>query len=971
MAGSSTMSTSATRIDALKLQSSAYGVTIPVLGGMNRIAGNLLAYYDFAATPVTSSTTGGKGGGVKTQSTSFNYTASVLMGICQGPIGGISTVWKGKTVITGGWSPTSVATATEQYTAPATGPMTYTLVHGATLIGEPSITVTSNVVETNPESGNASTWVHALVLSGGRDWTLVAGVLTFVPFDQGATADVHGLTITITYQYGAGSQDLTPLQALGLTLANGDMGQTAPAWLTTDHPAEALGYPGLAYVHGQTYDLGSGAQVENHSFEVQGSGAYRYGSTQPDCNPWEFAAGLVTNARYGAHMPGNTIDVGRAIPYCAAAGLLMSPLLTEQMRAGDFIDQVCRFTNCAPVWSYDHLRIVPFGDVPLSANGATYTPDTTPLYDIDDDSWLQEGSDDPLEWTIKQPSDRYNCIRLEFSDRSNYYNKTIVEAKDDADIAAQGLRVMSTISATWICDVTVARLVAQIILQRSLNVTGTGRLTLPWAYCLLEPMDLITLTDAGLGFDRLPVRITSIGEGDDGSLDVEVEDWPLGSASPTRYLSQVAGGYKANYNAAPGPVGVPVFFEAPVELTTTGLEVYAAVKGSGVTWGGCNVWVSLDGTSYRRAGTVYGASHYGALSSAASAGAATIAVSGISGQLLNASAADAAANNALCYIGGANPEYLNYQVATLTGAGAYTLSTLTHAAYGTTAGAHALGDPFVRVDQAIAKGGPLTLDYIGKTISFKFTSFNIFGTAEEELASAVAYTYTVTGHMAKLPPPNVAGFTAVQYSGGVQVSWTPATLGDYAATEVRTGAFPSGGVQLFKGNANQFVWPLPTPGAYTLYARHHDSLGNSSAADVTTTITVDDGSMVSRTQTADTTSMTWSGSSASGPSLSFTRAGSSDLTIVLTMTVTTFVAADVITVNFSLSGSLVATGNLHPTFAVPAGTPSGTQITQTFTVTVAETGAGPWTFDALLNRAVTSNTYAINQLTMRMVERFV
>lgn len=961
MGGSSTMSTSATRIEALKLQSSAYGITIPVVGGMNRIAGNLLAYYDFTATPVTSTTSGGKGGGVKTQNTTFDYSASVLMGICQGPIGGISTLWIGKKPTTGGWSASNVVSAQETYVPPLVGTMTYTLAHGAYVIGEPTI-----MCLIGARSGFR-------VLALGKDYTLVNGVIQVLTQVEGAAFDWRGRSLNIVYQYGTGAADLTPLQAVGLTLANGDMSQTAPAWLTASHPDEAIGYPGLAYVHGQHYGLGSGAQVENHSFEVQGSGAYRYGSTLPDCNPAEFTANLLINGRYGANMPSTAIDADGWITYCAAAGLLMSPVLTEQQRAADFIDSMCRLTNSAPVWSYDHLRIVPYGDEALSANGEAYTPNTTPLYDIDDDSWLQEGSDDPLEWEIKHPSDRYNCVRVEFSDRASYYNKNIAEAKDDADIAAHGLRVMSTISALWICDVNVARLVAQIVLQRSLNVTGKGRLKLPWAYCLLEPMDLITLSDAGLGFDKLPVRITSIGEGDDGTLEVEVEDWPLGSASPTRYLSQVAGGYKANYNAAPGSVATPVFFEAPVELTTTGLEVYAAVKGSSVTWGGCNVWVSLDGTSYRKAGTVYGPSHYGTLSSAASAGAATIAVAGVSGQLLNASAADAAANNALCYIGGANPEYINYQVATLTGVGAYTLSTLTHSAYGTVAGAHALGDPLVRVDQAIAKGGPLTLDYIGKTISFKFTSFNFVGQAEEDLASVTAYTYTVLGTMARLPPPNVVGLTAAQYSGGVQVSWTPAAaLSDYADTEVRTGAFPSGGVQLFKGAADRFVWPTPAAGVYTLYARHHDQLGNSSAADALVGITVDSGSLITNMQTADTTSMSFGGTIfAFGPTLNFTRAGTADLTVSLTITVTTMVAADTITVNFSYSGSGVATGNMNPVFAIPAGTPSGTQFTQVFTVSVTQSGLGPWQVTANMQRAVLSNTYAINQLTLRMVERFI
>lgn len=739
--GGSTISTSETKIEALRLQSSTYGATIPVLGGVNRIPGNLIWYGDFKATPHTSTqSAGGKGGGVKTQNTTYTYSASVLMGICQGPVGAIARVWKGKEVFAGGWGPSQVLAASETYAVPASGAMTYTLAQGATLIGAPVLTW--DYPETNY---NGDTFMKHQPLASGVDFAVAGSVLTVL------VADWRGRTINIAYQYGSGSPDLSPLTTLGITLASGDMAQAAAAWLTAAHPGEALAYPGLAYVHAQDYSLGTGASVDNHSFEVQGSGAYRYGATLPDCNPAEFTADVLVNGRYGARLPATTLDVAAWVSYCAASGLLMSPLLTEQVRAGDYIDQICKYTNSAAVWSVNRLRIVPYGDVALTGNGVTYTPNTTPLYDLDDDHWLQEGTDDPLRWQVKEPSNRYNHVRVEFADRAISYAKNIAEAKDDADIAANGLRTLATINAPWICDAAVAGLVARIVMQRSLNITGTGTLRLPWAYCLLECMDLVTLTDAALGFAKLPVRITSIGEDEDGMLEIEVEDWPLGSASPTRYPSQVASGFAHDFNAAPGSIDTPVIFEAPADLTATGVEVYAAVRGSSAQWGGCQVWVSLDGTTYKRAGVLNGGARYGTLSASAAGASATIAVQGLgAGQLISGSAADAAALATLCYVGGAAPEYLAYQGATLTGAGAYTLGGLVHAAYGTAAAAHASGAPFVRIDEALAMSGPLDPSFVGKTLSFKFCSFNLYGGGQQGLADVSAYTYTVTGNMANL-----------------------------------------------------------------------------------------------------------------------------------------------------------------------------------------------------------------------------
>lgn len=741
MSGGKNMATSETKLEALKIQSSAYGVVIPVIGGVNRIAGNLVDYLGFKATPHTSTQDqGGKGGGVKTTNTTYTYSASVLMGICHGPIGGISRIWKGKEVLAGGWSAANIVSAFETYVVPASGAMTYTLVNGATLIGAPTITTAIAVTEGYGDAGGSWVDTRVITLANGTDYSLSGGVVTVLD------AKWRGYTLSLDYQRGNGAPNQTPLTTLGLALAAGDLSQTAPAWLTALDATHSLGYPGLALVHGQDYDLGTGASVDNHSFEVQGSGAYRYGSTKPDCNPAEFAAGILTDGRYGAGMPAGQLEVGDWKNYCAAAGLLMSPLLTEQQRAADFIDAICKLTNSAAVWSVDTLKIIPYGDVTLTANGVTYTPNTTPLYDLNDDRWLQDGSEDPIIWTDKAGADRYNVVRVEYCDRSMYYAKTIAEAQDDADIAANGKRVMPTFTAPWICDAGVARLVAQILLQRSLLIGREASIKLPWAYCMLEPMDLVTVSDTLLNDSKLPVRITKIEEDEEGTLTVEIEDWPLGAASPTAYTSQVPGGYLHNYRAAPGSVQTPVFFEAPAVLTSTGLEVYAAVKGAGADWGGCSVWVSSDGLTYKRIGSVAGPARYGTLSAAMTATQNTAAVQGLgSSQLLSGSAADAVALNTLCYIGGASPEYVAYTTATLTSAGAYSLTGVLRGAHGKAAAAHASGDAFVRVDDALARSGELTPDTIGKTLYFKFTSFNTLGGAEEDLAAVTAYTYTVQG----------------------------------------------------------------------------------------------------------------------------------------------------------------------------------------------------------------------------------
>ena len=62
MAGGGTISTKATKIEALKLQSSTYGATLPVVFGVTRIPGNMLWYGGFKAIKHTETQRAGKGG---------------------------------------------------------------------------------------------------------------------------------------------------------------------------------------------------------------------------------------------------------------------------------------------------------------------------------------------------------------------------------------------------------------------------------------------------------------------------------------------------------------------------------------------------------------------------------------------------------------------------------------------------------------------------------------------------------------------------------------------------------------------------------------------------------------------------------------------------------------------------------------------------------------------------------------------
>lgn len=90
--GGKTIRTETDKILGIQLNSATYGVVIPIVLGTSRIAGNIIDYYDFTAIPHTETQRAGKGG-VTMKHTSYTYEAAVLIGLAEGPSGGIGKVW--------------------------------------------------------------------------------------------------------------------------------------------------------------------------------------------------------------------------------------------------------------------------------------------------------------------------------------------------------------------------------------------------------------------------------------------------------------------------------------------------------------------------------------------------------------------------------------------------------------------------------------------------------------------------------------------------------------------------------------------------------------------------------------------------------------------------------------------------------------------------------------------------------------
>ena len=236
-------------------------------------------------------------------------------------------------------------------------------------------------------------------------------------------------------------------------------------------------------------------------------------------------------------------------------------------------------------------------------------------------------------------------------------------------------------------------------------------------------------------------------EDDEGTLSITAEDFFGGYSTATLYPSQSNSGYVPNWSSPPGDINAPIIFEPPAALLTGSLEIWVALSG-GANWGGAQVWISSDGSSYALAGTVNSSAVQGVLTadlpphpSPDATNTLSVDLTESQGQLASVSTTDAANLVTLCYVGG---ELLAYQTATLTAANKYALTTLYRGAYGSTITDHPPGTLFARLDGSIGRFSyPNTL--IGQTIYLKFASMNIVGGGLQSLNSLPVYTYAVRG----------------------------------------------------------------------------------------------------------------------------------------------------------------------------------------------------------------------------------
>lgn len=821
----------------MQVQTSAYGKVIPVVFGTMKIAPNILWYGDFVATAQSSSGGGGKGGvagggGGKGGGggAGYLYNVSLQMGLCEGPIEAVGAVYKDKNVTTTadlgmsvflgepGQAPwdymvTNHGQVTQIFIVPSVSPYTVIVapstefIEDFGVIGPPSIS-TYTRVDSSPaaseyvvtQQGRISLTYDFNVADKGRavvikyyngynrTLTVEATIPTSVPYeivvqtqdgraltDQGVTATnvgyipVGGAPASAQYHVAAGVYTFNSAQAgSSVSISYGSTNST-PAF-------EAVGYSLIAHVDVANYQLGESPQLSNHNFETFGIYSNSVAGSQ-DADPSLVQVAIASAPTYGSGFPlskwGSLTSYQN---YTLASGLLISAAYTEQSAANSSMSDIALATNSEFVWTGATLMIVPYGDSAITGNGKTYTPPTI-QYDLSLNDLIYAEGEDPVQMERTNISDSINSIKLEVYDRANQYSTAIAEAKDQASIDYYGLRQDPSTNTHLFTSVATGTLSANLQLQR-MQIQNYFTFTTDERFIVLDPMDLITvpMPDGS----RQAIRIKEITENSDGTLTFQSEEYLAGTGTAAAsYSFQQWGGFSVNYNESPGVVNTPGIFEPTAQLAEA-LEVWIAASGVNDNWGGCDVYISNDGSTYANAGRINGPSRMGVITnlfpnaSEAATGQTidTTSLVGVDlsmskGQLLAASQSEALALATLFWCDG---EFMSYQNAELLSSNSYDLSYFVRGAYDSAITSHASGSQFVRCDDGVLKIG-YSSDRIGQTVYVKFLSFNIYGGGQPSLDSVDPFTYVFQGTAYRSPLPDITNLREVFVANIAQVVW--------------------------------------------------------------------------------------------------------------------------------------------------------------------------------------------------------
>jgi hypothetical protein len=743
---------------ALQIQTSTSTMPIPIVWGRNRIAPNLIWYENFRAVSAGSGKgIGGKGGafGSAAGAADYTYTADLIMALCEGPIQGVGLIWKDLSI----------------YVALELG------------LG---IFSGSTPQEIWPYLQAIYPW-NALAYQG----TAIAWGAGYNLGDSAAVGNHNFEIIGILAGTGVNGTDADPALVIQDFLTNAQYGcGFNPASIDS----------GSLFTNPDSFQaycisMGYAFSPALISQEQASSILTRWLQIFTVAAVWsggilKFIPYADTAISQGQEQSYST-QLSVPVPIPVSSGVSL-PALVTVASPSQFV------SDGGVVYAFSNIPFAFIGDQIPSAAGTygmavsgqyifgpldqgkpvvitytagaagNFTPNLTPVYALTDTDFIDEkGNKDPVQVERADVFSLPTIQRVEVLCRDNQYAALPVEARDQSQIEIFGPRVGSTIEAHEICDEFVmGPQIAQTILQRELYVRTKFTFKLSWEYCLLDPMDIVTLTDSNLGLSNYPVRIIEIEEDDKGLLAFTCEELVTGVSNPAFNPSASSTGFQPNWGVPAVPVNTPLIYQPPTALTGGVSQVWIGASGLEAggqnQWGGANVYVSVDDVTYSQIAVLTAPLRQGFLTSSLPAAAGWDSVDTLAVNLTESNGTLAGTSQAAAQSGATlslvDQELIAYETVTLTTVNNYNLTGLARGLSGSSAAAHSTGAPFARLDGAVVQYN-IPANFLGQTVWIKFQSFNILGGGAQDLSTCIAYQFNVAA-------PPAANPIAVQLESG-------------------------------------------------------------------------------------------------------------------------------------------------------------------------------------------------------------
>ena len=560
-------------------------------------------------------------------------------------------------------------------------------------------------------------------------------------------------------------------------------------YMQTKHPDKAVDYKHLAYLHspwgGSTAGTFLGqdsAAVPSYQIEVKGS--LLNTGDGIDANPADVILYLLKKLNiYNGVDDEETIveGIGNYRLYCRENDLLISTPVdaTSQKKTQEIIKDICDLTDIYFFWSNDRFKIA----IKDNRSAGDWKPNTTVVYDLNEDDMLLQTDGACVSFARKDSSEIYNRFTLEWCNRDNSYENETISYELSEDISKTGLRQASTVNGKYFYKKERAIKVCEMLARRNERERNKYNILLDWAYCILEPGDLVTLSDKTIGLNKQIAMVNMVTENKDGTVSVELLQYFDGNYS-AGIIDVGENDYNyIDYNIEPDSTADPIIFQPPSDATLTGNELWIALKGTGNNWGGCNILGANQDANYSSLGNFRMKSQYGVLTADMGIDADTFTAN-INGDFENVTLADAQNANSMFWIDG---ECLSYQTATKNSDGTWTFGGIIRGQFNTNINYHSTGANVVLCNGSLFNI-ELTKKDIGRKIFFKFPAVNVFNANQQDESDLDYCTYTIKEYGIPSASDIVAYSRyyqtedAVSYS--IQVEWTPPDLGTYSCGQV-------------------------------------------------------------------------------------------------------------------------------------------------------------------------------------------